>query len=93
MPRAKEHLRVSHDQDDPDVFQKLLEATGIITDYLGTQADPAWNEDTTPWHVQAAVLLVLGHLYENRGNDLKMDADLWGAIERLLRRSRDPAIA
>lgn len=52
-----------------------------------------WTEATVPRQVQAAVLLMLTRLYEQRGDDEKADADCWAAIERLLMRSRDPALA
>lgn len=52
-----------------------------------------WTTANVPKRVQSAVLLMLSHLYEHRGDDLKTDEDLWLAIERLLMRSRDPALA
>lgn len=59
----------------------------------GGTATVAWDDQTVPSQVQAAVLLMLTHLYENRGNDMKADEALWNAIRRLLERSRDPAFA
>jgi hypothetical protein len=59
----------------------------------GGTASVSWTYVTVPVHVQAAVLLMLTHLYEHRGDDQKADADVWLAIERLLIRSRDPAFA
>jgi hypothetical protein len=53
----------------------------------------AWTPDTAPGQVQSATLLMLGHLYEHRGDDPDTDDKLWAAIDRLLMRSRDPAYA
>jgi hypothetical protein len=52
-----------------------------------------WSDQTVPGQVKAATLLLLGHLHENRGNDMKADQALWECIGRLLARSRDPALA
>lgn len=59
----------------------------------GGTATVAWTESTVPAHVQMAVLLMLTHLHENRGDDMKSDEALWAAIRRLLERNRDPAYA
>jgi hypothetical protein len=59
----------------------------------GGTATVEWQVDTVPAHVESAILLMLTHLYENRGNDMKADDSLWNAIRRLLERSRDPAFA
>lgn len=91
--RAKKHLRVTDNDHDEEIQSKLDQASDIITDYLKAQADPTWNEDTAPGRVQSAVLLMLGHLDGNRGQDLRADEDVWKAIERLLMRVRDPALA
>lgn len=52
-----------------------------------------WTPDTAPPPVTTAVLLMLTHLFENRGDDLQADEAVWRAIERLLMRLRDPAYA
>lgn len=53
----------------------------------------SWTDATVPKPVQAAVLLMLTHLWDHRGDDMAADDTLWGAIGRLLARSRDPVIA
>jgi hypothetical protein len=90
---AKKHLRITDSDHDAEIQTKLDQAGAIVTDYLKAQADPTWNEDTTPAVVQSAVLLMLGHLNENRGPDMRADNEVWAAIERLLMRLRDPAVA
>lgn len=59
----------------------------------GGTATVAWTFATAPGQVKASVLLMLTHLYERRGDDMKTDEDVWQAIARLLMRSRDPAFA
>jgi hypothetical protein len=95
LAQAKAQLRVPPDDTsrDEDIYAKVEEASAIILDYLKAQADPTWDEDTVPWHVRAAVKLMLTHLNEHAGDDMSNDERLWGAIRRLLERSRDPALA
>lgn len=95
---GKDHLRVTDDDHDAEIQSKLTMAEGIIVDYLKAQADPSWDETTTPVPVQAAVLIMLGFLYEHRGEDLEagagdFDEGAWNAVGRLLMRLRDPALA
>jgi Phage gp6-like head-tail connector protein len=93
MQQAKEHLHITVDDTDADVALKIEHASFVVLDYLKTRANWSWTEQDAPGHVQAAVLLVLGHLYEHRGDDMRTDDALWGAIGRLLARARDPAYA
>jgi hypothetical protein len=65
----------------------------VSTAGTGGTATVAWTDATVPWPVKAAVLVALTHLYENRGNDMRADADVWEALRRLLERARDPAYA
>jgi len=94
---AKVHLHVTDPARDVEIQGKADHASAVIVDYLKEQADPAWTADTAPLVVQAAVLLMLGHLWEHRGDDLEAptgsDAAVWEAIARLLMRMRDPALA
>jgi hypothetical protein len=92
LAQAKEHLRIKTSDDDADVYLKVEQASAIILDYLKSRAGD-WTADTAPGQVQAATLLMLGHLHENRGDDMEPDPMVWQAIERLLMRSRDPALA
>lgn len=80
-----------------DLTAKLTQATNAIVDYLKPiNVDPTWTTTTTPAIVQMAILLCLTNLWEHRGDDgapTDADAACWNAIERLLRRRRDPALA
>jgi hypothetical protein len=83
-------------EDQEDLSQKIDDATDTIVGYLKTQADPTWDVDTVPGEVRSAILLLLAHLWEHRGDDLapvEYDAKVWEAIGRLLVRRRDPALA
>lgn len=100
MTDAKAHLRIPVDDvgHDADVTLKLAQATDVILDYLTASADPAWTVATVPLPVQAAILIMLTHLYEDRGDrakDTDADADdtVWKSIDRYLARFRDPSWA
>jgi Phage gp6-like head-tail connector protein len=100
MADAKAHLRIRDADHDAEIALKLAHATDVILDYLKSGADPEWTAATVPKPVQAAVLIMLTHLYEHRGEDMTPsgaggtpDADVWAAVDRLLARFRDPAVA
>jgi hypothetical protein len=59
----------------------------------GGSATVVWTDVTVPGPVQASVLLMLTHLYIQRGDNMATDAGLWDAIGRLLMRHRDPTLA
>jgi hypothetical protein len=97
-----EALRHLNAQDaTPDVRlvveSKLQEATAIIVDYLGAQADASWEIATVPGPVHTAILLQLAHLHAYRGDDLTErddhDDHLAPGVRRVLRRLRDPVVA
>jgi len=90
---AKLHLHVTGDDRNADIALKMTHASDMVMDYLKDQADEDWTTETVPGPVAAAVLIALGHLYENRGDDMKADEAAWAAIGRFLARRRDPAMA
>ena len=65
----------------------------VTTAGTGGMAHVVWTAQTAPLRVRAATLLMLTHLFEHRGDDMKADDAVWKAIERLLARSRHPAFA
>jgi hypothetical protein len=99
LATAKEHLRVTDNNHDGEIVRTVAYAADVIFDYLKHGVDPAWvDETTTPLPVQAAILKMLTHLYEDRGDratDTDADAaeTLWASIDLLLARFRVPAIA
>jgi hypothetical protein len=77
----------------PTTFTVPVAVTVGQAEEAGTAVRGLWTTSTVPGRVQAATLLMLGRLFEHRGDEEKADADCWMAIERLLMRSRDPALA
>lgn len=91
---AKDHLHIKHDHDNADIQRKVEQASALIVRRLDTAANATWTPDTVPFEVQASVLLVLGHLWGNRGDvDMAVDEALWKAIDRLLVTRVIPAVA
>lgn len=93
LAQAKTHLRITGATDDTDIQLKLDQAEAIILDYLKRPVPETWDDTTVPGPVTAAILLMTARLFEHRGDLEDEDAMLWLAIERLLVRLRDPAIA
>ena len=97
LVQAKGHLRITLPALDPgdlDLQLKLDQAEAIILDYLDTSVDPTWvSPATAPGPVTASILLALGDLFEHRGDDMTLSEKTWQAIERILVRSRNAAIA
>lgn len=77
----------------PTTFTVPVNVTVGQSAAAGAVGNPAWTAATVPGAVQAATLLALSHLYENRGDNMTTDVDLWEALTRLLCRHRDPALA
>jgi len=97
LARAKTHLHVDGNDHDDDVQQKVTAASATIRDYLKNQNDPTWTPTTVPPFIAQAVLLLLAHEYEHRGDEFGASQDndvkVWEAVANLCRRSRDPALA
>lgn len=97
LETAKRHLQITDTDHDTDVQEKLTAASAIIRDYLKGKNDPTWTAADVPPVIAAAVLLMLAHLYEHRGDEFGQANDnddrVWSAIGNLLIRSRDPALA
>lgn len=91
------------DARQADLELKLIQAEQTILDYCNSTE--YWRDITPTWlitaspagsppaYVTAAVLLLLTHLWDHRGDDMTADDNLWGAVGRLLARSRDPVIS
>lgn len=101
MAEAARHLRL--DTSDPywetedeglDLASKMMMAEAIVIDYLKHPAEAVyWDEDTAPFPVKAAMLLVLSDLWEHRAGSANEDVFLSSAVKSLLHRFRDPALA
>lgn len=98
LATAKTHLRITTpttsplSAEDADLSLKIEAASDIILGYLKVSSS-LYDEWTVPARMQAATLLMLGRLHMQRGDDEAADAACWQAIERLLVRDRDPALA
>jgi len=93
IEQAKQQLRIDYDDQDVDLRMKMEQASEIVVDYL-KKPQHGWTETTAPKPVQAAILLVLTALWDDRtgagGGDYLASN---GPVARLLARFRDPAIA
>lgn len=91
--QAKQQLRIDYNDQDADLEMKMEQASDIIIDYL-KKPDHGWTNQTVPKPVQAAILLVLTALWDDRTGS--GDGDYLapnGPVARLLVRFRDPALA
>jgi hypothetical protein len=93
LTQAKDQLRASGFSDDDSLILLMAEeASDIVVDYI-KRPDHGWTDRTVPGHVRAAVLLVLGNLYGQRGDNATDTNPISDAVASLLWRERDPALA
>lgn len=98
LSQGKAHLRITHDDDDSDIALKVDQAEAAVLDRINSTAhwraiSVTWTDVTIPPAVQAAMLIVLTHLSENRGDDMAADALLWAAVDALIWLHKDPVLA
>jgi len=95
LQEARWQVHITDPARDGELTMLMKQASSLIIDYIGAQADPSWDEATAPDDVKAGTLRVLAHLWEHRGDDASEDHDLkvWEAVSLLLMRRRDPALA
>lgn len=95
LEQAKAHLGIplALTDNDTDVALKLSQASDKIMAYLDVRGDDSWTSDTVPGDVQSAVLILLTHLYENRGQDMRGNAEVWESIKDLCMQKRYMTIA
>lgn len=95
LEEAKAHLYVVDSARDDDILRKIEQASDSIYRFMDAQADAGWQDGSVdvPGAVRSAVFVLLTHLHENRGQDMKADEDVWKAIGRILAQMRDPALA
>lgn len=103
LDQAKMHAGITDNDREEDLTLKLEEAHGLVLDYISrpdadwTAEMNAWDADTAPRAVRAAVMRQFADLVRFRGDD-EDDAkangyDLSPRVAQLLRRYRDPALA
>jgi hypothetical protein len=80
---------------DPTSLTFAITGTPVspATGGIGVSVAETWTTATVPSPVQAAVLILLAHLHEQRGDDLSGGEAVWTGIERLLVSYRTPALA
>ncbi|MUV20859.1 phage gp6-like head-tail connector protein [Burkholderia thailandensis] len=90
LAQAKAQLRITDTDSDGELASLVSAASDIVVGYLKTVEAAAYTADTVPPRVRTAVLLVLASLYEDRegAND-----PIGPAVQSLLMRDRDPALA
>lgn len=66
LPEAKQYLRVMHDAEDQFIERLIEAAQGHVEQYLGDDMP-----SPVPAAVNAAILLLVADLYENRGRQVE----------------------
>lgn len=86
LAEAKVAIRVLDSAHDPDIQAMVIDADDAIRNRLDTRNDASWDAATAPPRVKRAALLLVGHLYEHRGDEFGDDNDerVWHAIDTLL---------
>lgn len=106
--QARQHARISEDEwaaEEDDFTLKLLQAHALVLDYVLRPNDEdheaemlAWDEDTAPRAVQAAILRQFSDLVKFRGDDEDLAGRADGTflsprVKQLLLMYRDPPLA
>lgn len=98
--QVKAALRIEDADADADVELKITQAEDIILDFVQPKPDPVWTADSVPPRVTAAIILVVGYLYDDSPEAQEALAGLSGAANgkpsaatALLWRLRDPTLA
>ncbi len=93
---AKEHLKPPGDIDDARIERLIDEASAIVLDHMKLSYDAyhstsgSLDPDAVPPNIRAAMLLVLGTLYDNA--DATADP-LSPSVRALLHSRRTPTLA
>ncbi|KWO18363.1 hypothetical protein WM27_20960 [Burkholderia ubonensis] len=90
LAQAKAQLRITDTDSDTELADLIMAASAIVVGYLKTETAATYTAATVPAHIRTSVLLVLASLYEDRegAND-----PIGPAVQSLLMRDRDPALA
>lgn len=107
LAQAKQHQRITSDAENQNLADTLADAHAMVLDYVadgkGTDyvtAMLAWDEESAPRAVRAAILRTFGDLSRFRGNDddpseTRIDGSfaLSPRARQVLRLYRDPVLA
>lgn len=98
LATAQAHLRDDDPANAADIQNKIYQASAIVLSHLKIDAIPdEWQASSSPvgpgmiHKIEAAKLLVLGELYENR--EASISKPLSEGVMNLLIGLRDPALA
>ncbi len=67
---AKAHLKITHDDEDGDILEKIDQAEALVLGYLELD-DDEWDASTVPADVKAGILRMFSRLYAFRGDDVR----------------------
>ena len=88
------------DDRSADIKLKIVQAEDIVLDFIQPPPDPAWDADTVPGRVSAAIIMGVGCLLDDTEEKMAMlsglsgtDVDPKNPIAALLWRLRDPSLA
>lgn len=87
LDEALDHLKIDDDAS-ADLRGKLAQAEQTVLTYMERTYE-GWTLDTVPLQIKAAILMVLAHLWEHRGDEDQGDP-LTPAVRSVLRFFRDP---
>lgn len=108
LASAKNHLNMDHDSDDGLISLYIQAASAMVINYLKGGADAFLNSSGdvemdsqdepvgVPYEVQAATLLMVGHLYRDRDGDAEKAFEMGylpKPVMALLYPLRDPALS
>ena len=86
VEEVKEHLRIQHDEEDVLIEKLIAQAQTAAEDYCRVQ----FTDEEVPEPARLAVMLMVGHYYENRDNpDRQTYLTMRMAFENLLYPHRD----
>jgi hypothetical protein len=104
LQQAQDHLRNYYDAEIPDIQLRITQASAIVLDYIKAPTPTPYDTTNVPAVIQAAVLLTMSWLYEDRSGGLNPESTrppvqeialgyLPPSITDILHRYRDPACA
>lgn len=89
LAEVKADLNILNADRDTELTLKAELATDIVMGYIKKDADELyWDDETVPYRVKAAVLLVVRSLFNDDNAD-----PLTEGVKAILHRDRDPALA
>ena len=106
LASAKRHLNMDHDSDDSLITLYINAASAMVINYLKSvdflnssddvEMDSSDEPVGVPYEVQAATLIMVGHLYRDRDGDTEKAFEMGylpKPVMALLYPLRDPALS